>query len=400
MTRAAVLTTACLAAAGIASAQPPLPDDVQTAPQRSWGPEQATGAPDTFEAGDRRTAWATATQDAPDEWLELAYDLAVPVDHVCIGETYNPGAVCKVSAFTADDAEVETEVVIWEGDDPTTEAPGEFIVVAEAEVVSRRLKVYLDSVAVPGWNEIDAVELVGKDGSRQWAAAAQASSTYAERGGERFQITGRVDTAAQRPLTFAPRAGDARELPAELADLLWMRVTVHVAEPLETGDLSGVVAWVDPQFRSLVLDLEQQPRRLLISTAAVQYIEPGPGPHPRSMWGFLPVVSPERELPQREVEVALRNSRPWVQRGTTAPGYEPPLAPPTVLRGRVTALGPEWRYVGLEIAEGTRVVIPWSNILTIAYDRPDPREPVAPQEVILDLEPADLRVAPVEVNTW
>jgi hypothetical protein len=33
---------------------------------------------------------------------------------------------------------------------------------------------------VPGWNEIDAVELIGRDGSHQWAKQASASSTYAE----------------------------------------------------------------------------------------------------------------------------------------------------------------------------------------------------------------------------
>jgi len=40
--------------------------------------------------------------------------------------------------------------------------------------------VYLDRRRVPGWNEIDAVELVGRDGSRQWATSAIASSSYAE----------------------------------------------------------------------------------------------------------------------------------------------------------------------------------------------------------------------------
>ena len=53
------------------------------------------------------------------------------------------------------------------------------------EVTARTVKLYLDSAGVPGWNEIDAVELVGRDGSHQWARSATASSTYAERGGGR-----------------------------------------------------------------------------------------------------------------------------------------------------------------------------------------------------------------------
>ena len=40
------------------------------------------------------------------------------------------------------------------------------------------MKVYLDTKRVAGWNEIDAVELIGRDGSRQWAKGASASSSY------------------------------------------------------------------------------------------------------------------------------------------------------------------------------------------------------------------------------
>ena len=43
------------------------------------------------------------------------------------------------------------------------------------------MTIHLDTTRVPGWNELDAVELVGRDGSRQWATSADASSTYAER---------------------------------------------------------------------------------------------------------------------------------------------------------------------------------------------------------------------------
>src|SRR5688572_23368792 len=37
---------------------------------RPWGPEQATGKPDTPWNGDIKTAWASETQDDEDEWLE------------------------------------------------------------------------------------------------------------------------------------------------------------------------------------------------------------------------------------------------------------------------------------------------------------------------------------------
>src|SRR5258706_8055915 len=45
----------------------PKPDGL--VPRRSWGPEQATGAPDTFSAGDISTAWASREPNAGAEWL-------------------------------------------------------------------------------------------------------------------------------------------------------------------------------------------------------------------------------------------------------------------------------------------------------------------------------------------
>src|SRR5262245_58225458 len=38
-------------------------------PKRDWGPEQATGEPDTMMAGDIVTASASQSQDGQDEWL-------------------------------------------------------------------------------------------------------------------------------------------------------------------------------------------------------------------------------------------------------------------------------------------------------------------------------------------
>lgn len=50
----------------------------------------------------------------------------------------------------------------------------------DGTVRAQSVKVYLDTARVLGWNEIDAVEIVGRDGSRQWATASRASSSYAD----------------------------------------------------------------------------------------------------------------------------------------------------------------------------------------------------------------------------
>ena len=167
---------------------PPMPDPavelavpteyVAVFPKRNhWGPEEVTGAPDTDGSGDIVTAWASATPDGGPEWLKLDYDRPVDIGEVRIRETHNPGAISKVTAFQPNGQ----EIVLWEGQAEPGTAPNDFVVHVTQRVSASQIKVYVDSQRVPGWNEIDAVELVGKDGSRQWAKGAAASSTFAER---------------------------------------------------------------------------------------------------------------------------------------------------------------------------------------------------------------------------
>ena len=144
--------------------------------KRSWGPEQAVGEPDTMQSGDIATAWAPREPDGGEEWLKLEYERAVDIAEVRVRETYNPGAVSKVTAFLPNGS----EIVLWEGVEPKAEAPVEMSFAVPQSVNAQSVKVYLDTKRVPGWNEIDAVELIGRDGSHQWAKQASASSTYAE----------------------------------------------------------------------------------------------------------------------------------------------------------------------------------------------------------------------------
>jgi hypothetical protein len=144
----------------------------------SWAPEQATGAPDTWpRAGDIVTAWASQTPDGQDEWLLLEYDEAVAAVKVLVYETFNPGALSKVTVFREDGTEVEA----WSGADPTR--PGSVKGISEVPVAvdfkTKRVKIYLSSTKVAGWNEIDAVGIKDADGKILWAARAWASSSFA-----------------------------------------------------------------------------------------------------------------------------------------------------------------------------------------------------------------------------
>jgi hypothetical protein len=145
---------------------------------RSWGPEQAAGKPDTEGAGDFPTAWASLTADSQKEWLECEFTEAVIPTALVVHENDAPGALERVSVFDEEGKEIE----VWTGIDPTprTAARGVSIIPIKTDFPVNKVKLYLDSPAVPGWNEIDAVGLRAKDKEDvQWAVNVTASSTYA-----------------------------------------------------------------------------------------------------------------------------------------------------------------------------------------------------------------------------
>jgi hypothetical protein len=147
---------------------------------RSWGPEQVIGPPDTEGAGDLPTAWAPRLHTGVgEEWLRVNYERPVDIAEINVRETYNPGAISKITAVLPNGQ----EVTVWEGVETAAEAPVDRTLSFSSTVHANSIKIYLDRRRVAGWNEIDAVELVGRDGSHQWACSANASSSYAEQPG-------------------------------------------------------------------------------------------------------------------------------------------------------------------------------------------------------------------------
>jgi hypothetical protein len=180
-------------------------------PKRPWGPEQATGPPDTPQPGDVQTAWASATEDGQDEWLLLEYAEPFAAEAVLVYETYNPGALCRVTVFRLDGEEVE----VWKGKDPTppNQAMGVSEVNFRVPFKTSRVKIYLDSKRVRGWNEIDAVGLRDPAGTVHWAVSAEASSTFAEANGGALQL-GQFPVA--QPLIIRAQFVPAQVVPAPL----------------------------------------------------------------------------------------------------------------------------------------------------------------------------------------
>ena len=126
----------------------------------NWAAIQATGAPDTTECGDIPTAWASDEADSPYEWLELTYPTAVIPEEINIYETYNPGSIIRVAVGTAN----SEHTIIWEaGPRPNTPCPYVLTIPVDGfEQAVNSVRIELDQSIIGSWNEIDAVQLVGR----------------------------------------------------------------------------------------------------------------------------------------------------------------------------------------------------------------------------------------------
>lgn len=157
-------------------AEPPVTDSGSNAGAVRWDVAQLLGAPDTFADGDSPTAWAAKAADGGLQWVEVEFDVGPAAQSVMIRETFNPGGVMKVEAQDP----AGNFRVLWVGEDPTDASPGELYVDLDAATSGTEVvRITIDTDAVTGWEEIDAVGLVTAEGIR-WAIAARASSSYSE----------------------------------------------------------------------------------------------------------------------------------------------------------------------------------------------------------------------------
>jgi len=124
-----------------------------------YSANQTTGVPNVEKLGDDGSAWASKTEDAGIEWLDLKYPKAVHATEVRIRESNAPGAVIRVELFD----EAGAPHLAWGGNDPTTGLNYLIVKFPRTEFKTDHVKVTLATNVVPGWNEIDAVQLVGKE---------------------------------------------------------------------------------------------------------------------------------------------------------------------------------------------------------------------------------------------
>lgn len=162
-----------------------------------WSTDQLLGMPNTKGYGDIATAWAPKAANGGAEWIELTYEWPVIPDSIQVIQSCGAGAITRVQLQPLGGGEWMT---VLEKPAQAVEASAPVIHVVDAKKfgqATRRVRVEIDTAAVPGWNEIDAVSLmgtyvIGPPGSgystgayRLWAEGATASSTWrnAEPGG-------------------------------------------------------------------------------------------------------------------------------------------------------------------------------------------------------------------------
>ncbi len=167
----------------------------------SWTAIQATGQPDTLACGDFGTAWASASSTGAD-WIEVYYDTPVIPTEINIYESYNPSSVTSVQLIDVDGIVHP----LYTGVPSKINDPCPYVfslpVTFDSEIYAVRIE--MDQSVLGGWNEIDAVELVGEaatsagttttttsDGAlEQFATSAIASSQYGEQGWAARQALG------------------------------------------------------------------------------------------------------------------------------------------------------------------------------------------------------------------
>lgn len=125
------------------------------------GPSRAAGPPEIFpRSGDQVGAWAPALQRAGYQWITLDFPDVPPADAIFVFETFGPGAVVCVHEGHAMTEAPPKQDVIWRGPPrPASTAPQVLRVPVSPPRSIHHLTLWLDTDAVKGYNEIDAVGL-------------------------------------------------------------------------------------------------------------------------------------------------------------------------------------------------------------------------------------------------
>jgi hypothetical protein len=125
----------------------------------SYAASQATGEPNVQVYSTTPQAWSSKTADAGIEWLELTFAKPVQATAVRVRESSGSGAVIKIDVFD----EKGAGHTVWSGTDSTKDLNYLVAEFPKTTFKTNRVKLTLATNVVSGWNQIDAVQLVGTD---------------------------------------------------------------------------------------------------------------------------------------------------------------------------------------------------------------------------------------------
>lgn len=123
---------------------------------------QATGTPNISVAGNSPDAWCPANKSNGTDWLEVTFAKPVHALEVRVRQNDTVGAIMKIEAIEPGG----TVHLWWEGSDPYVPSAVREIVwfgvrVPKTAYLVSKVKITLNLAAMPGWKQIDAVQLVG-----------------------------------------------------------------------------------------------------------------------------------------------------------------------------------------------------------------------------------------------
>jgi hypothetical protein len=125
-----------------------------------WAAIQAVDAPDTPRCGDYQTAWATAGSDTF-ATLVVTYTRSLHVTGINIVQSFNPNQVTQVELV----GNFDRGVTVYENEPFQVDQPCPYVLtipVKKTEQLYGVVRITVDqSVLGLGWNQIDAVELIG-----------------------------------------------------------------------------------------------------------------------------------------------------------------------------------------------------------------------------------------------
>ena len=126
-----------------------------------WSAAQALGIPDSPGCGDYQFAWASAASDSIDT-LVLEYPTLVYPLEIVVYESFNPDQVVKVEVLDPDSGRFYT-VLQKNPVQIDRPCPYELVIPVKGIIFkTNTVRITLDQSQLGlGWNEIDAVELIG-----------------------------------------------------------------------------------------------------------------------------------------------------------------------------------------------------------------------------------------------